>query len=66
MVIVRLVDGQTAQIDGGASVWLHTRRPADPPTYGAGNAREVLLVCDVAGDVLSEFDRSQVSQYVIA
>ena len=65
MVIVQLRGGETVQVDGGASVRTHMRRPIDPPTYGAGNALEVLLVCDIVGEVLREFDRSKVKQYIV-
>ena len=66
MVIVHLQGGETVQVDGGAAVRVLTRRPTDPPTYGAGDALEVLLVCDLLGEVLREFDRTQVREYVIA
>jgi hypothetical protein len=65
MVIVWLRDGQALQVDGGTSVRVHTRRPTDPPTYGAGDAREVFLVCGLAGGVLREFDGSLIRHYVI-
>jgi hypothetical protein len=65
MIIVRMKDGQTVQVDGGSYVRTHARRPNDPPTFGAGDAREVLLVYDIAGDILGEFDRVKVSEYVI-
>jgi hypothetical protein len=66
MIIVRMKDGQTVQVDGGTYVRTHTRRPTDPPTLGAGDAREVLLVFDLAGDILGEFDRGAISEYVIS
>ena len=65
MVIVQLRGGETVQVDGGASVRMHVRRPIDPPTYGAGDALEVLLVCDIVGEVLREFDQRQVRQYIV-
>jgi len=65
MIIVRMKDGQTVQVDGGTFVRTHARRPTDPPTLGAGDAREVLLVFNVAGEIVGEFDRGRVSEYVI-
>ena len=65
MIVVRLKDGQTVQVDGGTHVRTHRRRPTDPPTFGAGDAREVLIVFDVAGEIVGEFDRGRVSEYVI-
>ena len=65
MVIVRLKTGQIERVDGGASVRVDRKGEDDPPAYGVGGATEVLLVLDEVGEVLREFDNSQVRDYTV-